>query len=72
MRQSHDYIFVQAPTREYAVETVARPIGPMGRWRVGPDVSHEVFAREEYPERTRPGDYTLPVIIAPKKQQEAP
>ena len=39
------------------------------RSRVGQDVTHEVFAREEYPERIRPGDYTLPVIIALKKQQ---
>ena len=34
VRQSHDCIFVQAPTREHAVETVARRIGPMGGWRV--------------------------------------
>ena len=47
----------------------------LGQWEDGasePDVAHEVFAREEYPERTRLGDYTLPVIITSKKQQEAP
>ena len=52
------------PTPEAAVATAARRIGPMGGWRAGPHVEHKVFAREVYPERARPGDYTRSVITA--------
>lgn len=72
VRQSHDCIFVQEPTREQAVETAARRIGLMERRCVGPGVLHEVFAREDYPERGRRDDHTKPVTIAPEKQQEKP
>ena len=38
----------------------------MGGRCVGPEVEHEVFAREEPPEHARPGYYTRSVIIAPQ------
>ena len=41
VRQRPVCIFVQAPTSDAAVETAARRIGPMGGWRVRPDVAHE-------------------------------
>ena len=64
VRQGSACIFVQASTAEAAIETAARRIGPTEGWRVGPDVAHEVFARGEYPEEARPGDYSRSVIIA--------
>ena len=54
IRQGSACIFIQAPTPEAAVETAARRIGPMGGWRVGPDVRNEVFASEEYLEHAQP------------------
>ena len=54
VRQSHDCIFVQAPTPEQAVETAARRIGPMEGWKMGPDVTNEVYARDEYLENALP------------------
>ena len=64
LRQGNACIFIQAPSPAAAIETVARGIGQIGGWRVGPDVAHEVFAREEYPEQARSGDYMRSVIIA--------
>ena len=55
IRQGNACIFIQAPSPAAAVEIAARRIGPMGGWRVGPEVQQEVFARDEYPERAHPG-----------------
>ena len=66
VRQRHACVFIQAPTPAAAVETAARKIGPMGGWRVGPDVKQEVFPRSEYRDHANPGDYTRSVIIAPQ------
>ena len=40
-------------------------MGPKGGWRVGPEVTIEVFAHEEDSEHAKPGDYTRTVIIPP-------
>ena len=71
VRQANACVFVQAPSPEAAVETAARRIGPMGGWRVGPNVMHEVFARSEYRDHANPGDYTRSVIIAAERLRGA-
>jgi len=60
-------VFVQAPSPDAAVDTAARRVGPMGGWRVGPDVGHGVLARDQYPEHAKPGGYTRTVILAPER-----
>ena len=72
VRQQHPGNLIQAPSREAAVETATRRIGPMGGWRVELDLMDEVFAQEEYPEHARPGGYTRSVIIAPETVRNAP
>ena len=67
VRQGSACIFIQAPTRAAAIQTASRRIGPMGGWRVGPEVKQEIFPRSEYREQAQPGDYTRCVIIAPEK-----
>ena len=71
VHQASACVFVQAPSPEAAVETAARRIGPMGGWRVGPNVMHEVFARSEYRDHANPGDYTRSVIIAAERLRGA-
>ena len=67
VRQRNAIVWVQAPTAEAAVETAARKVGPMGGWNRGPAIEQEVFARSEYREHAKPGDYMRSVIIAPEK-----
>ena len=54
---------MQAPTREHAAVTAARRTGPRGGWRGGPNVTNEVYARDEYPEHALPGNYIRTVIV---------
>ena len=67
VRQRNAVVWVQAPSPEAAIETATREIGPMGGWKTGPDVEQEVFARVEYPEQIRPGDYTRSVIVSERR-----
>ena len=67
VRQRNAIVWVQAPTAEAAAETAARRVGHMGGWKTGPDVEQEVFARAEYPDHARPGDYTRSVIVSERK-----
>ena len=53
-------VFVQVPNPGAAIATATRRIGPMGGWRVGADVAHEVFTREDYLERAMPAGPIFP------------
>ena len=55
-------VFVLAPDAPAAVTIANRFVGPMGGWRVGPDVELEVFPRADYPDHADPGDFTRMVI----------
>ena len=43
--------------------------GPMGGWRVGPDIRLEVFLRSEYHERCDARDFTHMVIDRPLRRK---
>lgn len=58
-------VFVLAPDAHAAVTIAKHLVGPMGGWRVGPDVEHEVFLRSEYPTRVGTKDFTRMVIDRP-------
>ena len=61
-------VFVLAPDAHAAVTITNHLVGPMGGWRVGPDVELEVFLRSEYHERCDAGDFTHMVIDRPVRQ----
>lgn len=63
IRQGLACVWVQAPSADEAVATVAKRLGHMGGWKVGPDVKQEVFQAHEYQEHAQPGDYTRSVIF---------
>ena len=59
------------PTPEAGVYTAARRIGPMGGWRVGPDVQQKGVRMIGVPRPRAAGDYTRTVIIAAEKLRGA-
>ena len=44
-------------------------VGPMGGWRVGPDVDLEVFLRSEYHTRCDARDFTRMIIDRPMRRE---
>ena len=61
-------VWVLAPDARAAVTIANHLVGPMGGWRVGPDVDLEVFLRAEYHTRWDPGDFTRSVIDRPVRR----
>ena len=51
-------VFVLAPSAAAAAVIANHLCGPMGGWRVGPDIKLDVFLRSEYHERCDAGDFT--------------
>ena len=61
-------VFVLAPDAAAAVVIANHLCGPMGGWRVGPDIKLDVFLRSEYHEHCDAGDFTHMVIDRPVRQ----
>ena len=62
-------VFVLAPSAA-AAEVIANHLcGPMGSWRVGPNVELETFLRSEYPKHCDRRDFTLTVIDRPVRRE---
>ena len=62
-------VFVVAPDADAAVTIANHLVGPMGGWRVGPDVELEVFLRSEYPKHCDARDFTRTVIDRPVRRE---
>ena len=61
-------VWVLAPGAA-AAEVIANHLcGPMGSWRVDPDVELETFLRSEYHQRCAARDFTLMVIDRPVRR----
>ena len=58
-----------APDAHAAVTIANHLVGPMGGWRVGPDVELEVFLRSEYHMHCGARDFTRPVIDRPVRRE---
>lgn len=61
-------VFVLAPSAAAAAVIANHLRGPMGSWRVGPDVELETFLRSEYPKHCEAKDFTLTVIDRPVRR----
>lgn len=62
-------VFVLAPDARAAAVIANHLVGPMGGWRVGPDIELDVFLRSEYHMRWDPGDFTRSVIDRPVRRE---
>ena len=62
-------VFVLAPDAHAAVTITNHLVGPLGGWRVGPDVELEVFLRSEYHMHCDAGDFTLTIIDRPVRRE---
>ena len=58
-------VWVLAPSAAAAAVIANHLCGPMGGWRVGPDIKLDVFLRSKYAERCDAGDFTRMVIDRP-------
>ena len=58
-------VWVLAPSAAAAAVIANHLVGPMGGWRVGPDVELEVFLRSEYHKRCGARDFTRMIIDKP-------
>ena len=61
-------VFVLAPDAHAAVTIANHLVGPMGGWRVGPDVELDVFLRSEYHMHCDARDFTCAVIDRPVRR----
>ena len=62
-------VFVLAPDARAAVTIANHLVGPMGGWRVGPDVELDVFLRSEYHMHCDRQDFTRTIIDRPVRRE---
>ena len=62
-------VWVLAPSAAAAEIITNHFCGPMGGWRVGPDIDLKVFLRSEYHEHCDARDFTFTIIDRPVRRQ---